>query len=111
MTKIVTTIAVLQLAEAKKIDLDDPEFVAKTAPEIAAKLVYADGVNGAKQEKGVTVRMLLSHTAGFGYAFWDPRVVMRGRPVGLDEFSGDERDVIESPMLNQPGSMWEYGVC
>ncbi|KAF2691963.1 beta-lactamase/transpeptidase-like protein [Lentithecium fluviatile CBS 122367] len=110
MTKIVTTIAVLQLVESGKIPLDDPAFVAKQAPEIGAKLVYADGVNGVKQERDVTMRMLLAHTAGFGYGFWDPRVSMRGRPVGLDEFAGDERDITESPMLNQPGSMWEYGV-
>jgi CubicO group peptidase (beta-lactamase class C family) len=111
MTKIVTTIAVLQLVEAQKIPLDDADFIAKHAPEIAAKLVYADGVNGVKQERGVTMRMLLAHTAGFGYSFLDPRVVMMGRPVGIDEFGGDERDIIESPMLNQPGTMWEYGVC
>lgn len=111
MTKIVTTIAVLQQVEAGKIPLDDADFVAKHAPEIAEKLVYADGVNGVKQERGVTMRMLLAHTAGFGYAFWDPRVSIRSRPVGIYEFAGDERDVVESPLLNQPGSMWEYGVC
>jgi CubicO group peptidase (beta-lactamase class C family) len=111
MTKIVTTVAVLQLVEAGTIPLDDADFVAQHAPEISKKLVYADGVNGVKQERGVTMRMLLAHTAGFGYTFLDPRVNMRGRPVGIDEFAGDERDVVESPLLNQPGSMWEYGVC
>jgi len=57
------------------------------------------------------MRMLLAHTAGFAYAFWDPRVNMRGRPVGISEFDGDEDDIVNSPMVNQPGSMWEYGVC
>jgi CubicO group peptidase (beta-lactamase class C family) len=111
MTKIVTTIAVLQLVEAGTIPLDDADFIAKHAPEISKKLVYADGMNGVKQERSVTMRMLLAHTAGFGYTFLDPRVnVMGTRPVCIDEFAGDERDVVESPLLNQPGTLWEYGV-
>jgi CubicO group peptidase (beta-lactamase class C family) len=112
MTKIVTTIAVLQLVEAGTVPLDDADFIAKHAPEITKKLVYADGVHGVKQERGVTMRMLLAHTAGFGYTFLDPRVnVMGTKPVWIDEFAGDERDIAESPLLNQPGSVWEYGVC
>lgn len=110
MTKIVTTIAVLQLVESGKIPLDDADFIKKIAPEIAAKKVYADGVTPAEQERGVTMRMLLAHTCGFGYTFFDPRVIAQGRPIGLDEFQGDEKDILESPMVNQPGSMWEYGV-
>ncbi|KAF9735455.1 beta-lactamase [Paraphaeosphaeria minitans] len=151
-TKIVATIAVLQLVEQGSVPLDDPEFVRKMAPEIGAKKVYADGVNGAEQQISVTMRMLLNHTAGFAYAFFDARVNMRGRPVGIaggfhsrrsatpvldrvvltrlsPEFNGDEEDILNSPMVNQPGksdpdhtrlaankvpkiagSMWEYGV-
>ncbi|KAK7189459.1 beta-lactamase/transpeptidase-like protein [Paraphaeosphaeria sporulosa] len=109
-TKIVATIAVLQLVEQGSIPLDDPEFIKKLAPEIGAKKVYADGVNGAEQQGSVTMRMLLNHTAGFAYAFFDARVSMRGRPVGIAEFNGDEEDILNSPMVNQPGSMWEYGV-
>jgi CubicO group peptidase (beta-lactamase class C family) len=111
MTKIVATIACLQLTEQGRMPLDDPEFVAKHAPELAKKKVLYDGVNAVDQERPITMRMLLSHTAGFGYAFFDSRVAKAGRPVGLDEFQGDERDILESPLVNQPGSMWEYGVC
>lgn len=111
MTKIVATIACLQLYEQGKLPLDDPEIVKKYAPEISQKQVYADGMTPAPQEKAVTMRMLLAHTAGFGYAFFDPRVAMVTRPVGIDEFTMDEVEILNSPMLNQPGSMWEYGVC
>ncbi|KAF2476617.1 beta-lactamase/transpeptidase-like protein [Lindgomyces ingoldianus] len=110
MTKIVATIACMQLYEEGKMPLDDSEFVKKYAPEISKKKVYADGVTPMEQEKGVTMRMLLSHTAGFGYSFWDPRVNMQGRPIGIEEFHGDVEDILESPMVNQPGSMWEYGI-
>ncbi|KAJ4358496.1 GPI transamidase component [Didymosphaeria variabile] len=108
----------LQLVEQGSIPLDDAEFIKKLAPEIGAKKVYADGVNGVDQQGSVTMRMLLNHTAGFAYAFFDPRVSMRGRPIGIGEFNGDEEDIINSPMVNQPadlrnlkpGSMWEYGI-
>lgn len=63
-TKIVTSIACLQLVEQGTLSLDDPEIIKKYAPEIGKKKVYADGVTPAEQERPVTLRMLLSHTAG-----------------------------------------------
>ncbi|PSN70420.1 beta-lactamase/transpeptidase-like protein [Corynespora cassiicola Philippines] len=110
MTKIVTTIALLQLVEQGKLSLDDEEVVKKYAPEIGKKKVYADGATPQDQKQAVTLRMLLAHTAGFGYAFTDPRIGMVTRPAGINEFSGNVKDYLESPMLNQPGSMWEYGI-
>ncbi|KAL1796843.1 hypothetical protein ACET3X_005383 [Alternaria dauci] len=105
-TKLVTAIALLQLVEQGKVSLDDAEFVKKTVPEISEKKVYADGVNGVEQEKSVTMRMLLSHTAGFGYAFADPRL----QADGIEGGSGDKREILDAKMVNQPGSMWEYGI-
>lgn len=110
MTKIVTTIAVLQLVEKGVLTLDDPEIVKKYAPEIGEKKVYADGVTPAEQKNPVTLRQLLAHTAGFGYSFFDPRVQAFGRPAGLDEFHGDIYDILNSPLVNQPGTVWEYSV-
>lgn len=74
----------MQLVEKGRIPLDDAHFIQSVAPEIAAKKVYADGVNGVTQERGVTMRMLLSHTCGFAYSFLDPRVGIYGRPVGIE---------------------------
>jgi CubicO group peptidase (beta-lactamase class C family) len=105
-TKLVTIIAVLQLVEQGKILLDDAEFIKKVAPEIAEKKVYADGVNGVEQANDVTMRMLLSHTAGFAYGFLDPRVKIEG----LEGMNGDKNDILNARLVNQPGSMWEYGV-
>ena len=106
-TKLVTAIAVLQLVEQGKIALDDAEAIKKYAPEISKKQVFADGVNGADQEKDVTMRMLLSPTAGFGYTFFDPRLPCDNEIEGQ---KGDKNDILNARMVNQPGSMWEYGV-
>lgn len=104
-TKLVAVIGVLQLVEQGKIPLDDAEFVKKILPELKDKKVYPDGVNGVEKERDITVRMFLSHTAGFGYAFIDPRI--GGEIEGL---YGDKNDILNARILNQPGSMWEYGV-
>lgn len=89
----------MQLVEQGSIPLDDAEFIKKIAPEIGAKKVCADGVNGVDQQDSVTMRMLLSHTAGFAYAFFDPRVGMQGRPIGIDG---------KSRSYHSAESMFEY---
>ncbi len=40
---------------------------------------------------------------------FNPRLRDFGRPVGYDVFHADERDVLRMPLVNQPGSVWEYG--
>jgi len=32
-----------------------------------------------------------------------------GKPIGKDEFAGDASDILSMPLVNQPGSAWEYG--
>ena len=73
-TKAITGTACLQLVEDGKLDLDAP---AKTyAPEIG-KLQVIDGFDDAGKPKlrapkrDITTRMLLLHTAGFGYDFFN----------------------------------------
>ena len=33
-----------------------------------------------------------------------------GRPIGFDVFHADVRDIYKMPLVNQPGSKWEYGI-
>ncbi|KAH9868388.1 hypothetical protein J1614_007460 [Plenodomus biglobosus] len=106
-TKLVTVIAVLQLVEQGKIPLDDAAFVKKVMPELSEKKVFEDGVNGVPQERGITVRMLLSHTAGFGYGFFDPRVQNNG--LDIEGMDGNKEAFLKLNLVNQPGSKWEYG--
>ncbi len=73
-TKAITGTACLQLVEDGKLDLDAP--AKKYAPEIG-KLQVIDGFDVAgkprfRAPKGdVTTRMLLLHTAGFAYDFFN----------------------------------------
>ena len=52
----------------------------------------------------------MSQTAGFGYEFFNPKLRDYGRPIGFDVFSGDPTEVLRMPLVNQPGSRWEYGI-
>lgn len=52
----------------------------------------------------------LIHTiAGFGYAFEDSKLLEWSRPGGLDDFSGFKSDVLDRPLVNQPGQKFQYG--
>src|SRR3954467_10008860 len=73
-TKAITGTAVLQLVEEGRLDLDAP--AENYAPEIGKAQVLegfdADGKPRLRAPKrAVTTRMLLLHTAGFGYDFFN----------------------------------------
>ncbi|KAK7519094.1 beta-lactamase/transpeptidase-like protein [Phyllosticta citriasiana] len=107
-TKLITGIACMQLVEQGKISLDDTKSLYAAVPELKEKKVLDNGKLVDKKRE-ITLRMLLDHTAGFGYAIFNPRVRDYGYPAGIDEFSGDARDIMDTPLANQPGEVWEYG--
>ncbi|OCK81838.1 beta-lactamase family protein [Lepidopterella palustris CBS 459.81] len=108
-TKMVVGVACMQLVEQGKLKLDDAAQVESLCPELKdVKVLQADG-SLVEKKRGITLRMLLSHTAGFGYAFFNERLRDYSRPVGYDEFSGNIYDMLQ-PLLHQPGEGWEYGI-
>ena len=109
-TKLITGIACMQLAEQGKLDLDSAQQLYKLCPELEAVRVLGDNGKLVDRKGEITVRMLLTHTAGFGYSFFNERLRDFGRPTGYDEFSGDKKDYMMMPLVNQPGARWEYGV-
>lgn len=108
-TKMVVGIACMQLVEEGLLKLDDSEHLEKLCPELAdIKVLNSEG-KLVEKKRGITLRMLLTHTAGFGYTFFNERLRDWSLPAGIDEFSGSIRDVMQ-PLLFQPGEGWEYGV-
>ncbi|PKS05633.1 hypothetical protein jhhlp_008152 [Lomentospora prolificans] len=108
-TKMLTGIACMQLVEQGLLTLDDGVQLETICPELKTlKVLKPDGSFEEKRNL-ITLRMLLTHTAGFGYSFFNERLRDWGMPAGIDEFSGRVEDMM-MPLLFQPGEGWEYGV-
>lgn len=108
-TKMLVGVACMQLVEQGVLSLDDGAQVERLCPELKTlKVLRPDGALEEKK-RAITLRMLLSHTAGFAYTFFNERLRDWSFPVGVDEFSGRIEDMM-LPLVFQPGESWEYGV-
>ncbi len=116
MSKPITGVALMMLYEEGKFRLSDP--VAKYIPELA-NLQVAAGPKGRRAEKAqhpITIRELMTHTAGFTYGLYSDSAVdtMYVEKKVLD-FHGTLRDMIARlagiPLRQQPGTMWHYSVA
>lgn len=111
-TKAITATAVLQLHEDGKLDLDAP---AKAyVPDIGA-LQVLDGFDDNGQprlrapKRDVTTRMLLLHTAGFGYEFFNESYRRLAAEHGQPSVISATKASLATPLLFDPGDAWEYG--
>jgi CubicO group peptidase (beta-lactamase class C family) len=66
-TKLLAVIACLQQVEKGLLKLDDHQQVYELCPELQAVKVLNDDGSLVEKKREITLRMLLSHTAGFGY--------------------------------------------
>jgi len=66
-TKLLATIACMQAVEQGKLKLDDAKQVYELCPELEKVKVLQDDGKLVDKKKDITLRMLLAHTAGFGY--------------------------------------------
>jgi methyl acetate hydrolase len=111
-TKAITATAVLQLVEDGLLDLDAP---ARNYVPMIGELKVLEGfdTDGTPRlrapKKHITTRMLLLHTAGLGYEFFNEnynRLVQEGRQPSI--ISGSLAALM-TPLLFEPGEQWEYG--
>jgi CubicO group peptidase (beta-lactamase class C family) len=70
-TKYVTSLAMLSLVEQGKVQLD--EDVSRLLPEMKDRPVVDDSGRRASKT-AVTLRMLMSHTSGAGYSFFNKHI-------------------------------------
>src|SRR6516165_7371476 len=113
MTKAVTSVAAMQLVEQGRLQLDQP--VGDILPELSAPQVLegfddagAPRLRPAKQP--ITLRHLLTHTAGFAYPVWDEALGRYIKASGTPPGNTGKLASLRLPLVFDPGERWEYGI-
>lgn len=120
MSKPITSVMAMMLVEDGKLSLEDP--VSKYIPAFAGMKVgierkTADGkvsLTLEPQERPITIKDLLRHTAGLPYGFHGGGLV-RELHAAADLFNSDLSNaefvakIATLPLAEQPGTAWTYG--
>ncbi len=101
MTKPIVGVAMMMLWEDGKWTLDDP--VAKHIPEFAG-LKVATPNGDVPQARPMTMRQLMSHTAGFDVTAGYAKAGLRD-----SDLQGMINKLAKLPLSTQPGTDWQYG--
>ena len=113
MTKALTATAAMQLVEQGKLQLDEP--ISKVLPQLAAPQVL-EGFDDKGQPKlrpakrPITLRQLLTHTAGFTYDLWDADTAQYVKVADLPGIISCKNAALTTPLAFDPGDRWEYGI-
>lgn len=113
MTKPVTCTAAMQMVEQGRLDLDAP--IGSVLPELASPRVLT-GFSAAGRpqyrpaRRPITLRHLLTHTAGFCYPTWNADLDRFMRETGHPPTSTGLKQSLYLPLMFDPGERWEYGI-
>ena len=113
MTKAITAAGAMQLVEQGKLSLDAP--IGKVLPDLAAPQVFegfdSNGEPNLRPAKcEITLRHLMTHTAGFAYDLWNGDMVRYLEKTGLPGITSCKNDALKTPLMTDPGTRWEYGI-
>lgn len=113
MTKAITGAAAMQLVERGKLQLDTP--ASAIVPDLAkAQVLTGFEASGKPQyrapKRAITLRHLLTHTAGFSYEMWSADILKYQDVTGTPSIVTCENAALKLPLLFDPGERWEYGI-
>ncbi|KAI1095378.1 beta-lactamase/transpeptidase-like protein [Rostrohypoxylon terebratum] len=111
MTKLVTSVAAMQLVERGLVTLD--EDVTPLLPSLAKLEIltgFADDGTPItrKRQNPFTLRRLLTHSAGLGYPFSDPRLVKYIEWKKPSSDLGTVDEMFDFPLVYEPGEGFLY---
>jgi CubicO group peptidase (beta-lactamase class C family) len=113
MTKAITGAAAMQLVEQGKLSLDQPagEILSFLANPMVLDGTDANGEPKLRPARGViTLRKLLTHTAGFVYDTWNGEMNRYAAKTGLPAARTGKLAALHAPLGFDPGERWEYGI-
>ncbi len=113
MTKAITSTAAMQLVEQGRLALDRP--IADLLPELASPQVL-EGFDPAGEsrlrpaKRPITLRHLITHTAGFVYDIWNPDIGRYMEQRGIPGIISCQDAALGLPLAFDPGENWDYGI-
>jgi CubicO group peptidase (beta-lactamase class C family) len=113
MTKAITAAGAMQLVEQGKLSLDAP--IGQLLPDLASPQVL-EGFDEKGEpklrpaNKPITLRHLMTHTAGFCYNLWNGDMLKYLEKTGLPGITTCKNDALKTPLSSDPGTRWEYGI-
>ena len=113
MTKPLVGAAAMQLVEQGRIGLDEP--AAKVLPELGdVRVLEGWDANGQPRTRApksaITLRRLLTHTAGFTYDTWNADMARFHKTRNLPRTGSGMNIALRLPLCFDPGQRWEYGI-
>jgi methyl acetate hydrolase len=113
MTKAITCAAGMQLVEQGKLSLDEP--IGKLLPDLANPQVL-EGFDASGEpklrpaKKPITLRHLMTHTAGYCYDVWNGDMGKYQEKTGIPNIFSCQNAALKGPIMSDPGTRWEYGI-
>jgi CubicO group peptidase (beta-lactamase class C family) len=112
MTKAITGAAAMQLVEQGRLALDQP---AKQVLPLLGQVRVLSGFDASgpvmrPPRTDITLRHLLTHTAGFAYDIWNENIARYTKENDIPAMRTAKLAALNVPLVRDPGERWEYGV-
>ncbi|HML09893.1 MAG TPA: serine hydrolase domain-containing protein [Stellaceae bacterium] len=114
MTKAITCVAAMQLVEQGKLSLDGP--LPAIDPGLAHPQVLTGFDAAGKPQlrpatRPITLKHLMTHTAGFCYTQWNAELLRYVTESGMPPMATGKLAAMRQPLMFEPGERWEYGIA
>jgi methyl acetate hydrolase len=113
MTKAITSTAAMQLVEQGKLSLEQP--IRYVLPELSSPQVL-EGFTPLGEprlrpaKRPITLRHLLTHTAGFVYDIWNADMARYMEAKAIPGIISCQNAALALPLVFDPGEKWDYGI-